>query len=381
LLPITKAETEQGDTVASGRPERTTTIAWTSLAGTSFAALAVLILLVTGKEAAAAFIGVVGLLLAGALAYGLLRLAGEQDRTEEQKDQALRGMQLLESRFDALLRHAADVVVVLTTNGTCVYISPSADTVLGIRPDVAVGRPLDVLLGNAAPKVLEQMKSISSLPGLFSSLNIDFVQPDGTTKVISARLANLVHDLAVGGVVLHLADITEKHKYEQILSRQAETDALTGLLNRARLDDVLRAQWSDHTRRARNFTLFFADLDGFKEVNDRCGHEAGDEVLREVAKRLRDAVRSHDVVVRYGGDEFVVVCPNTDRPEAEHVARRIHDAVCQPVIVANGVAVVGVSIGIAVGPQGFNDPESLMRHADETMYRIKQAKPSKSGRR
>jgi diguanylate cyclase (GGDEF)-like protein/PAS domain S-box-containing protein len=367
--------------VAIDRAERTTTFAWISLVASNLAAVAVLILVLSGNEQAAAYIGALGLLLAGGLAFGLLRLAGKQDRTEVQKDEAVRGMQLLESRFDALLRHAADVVVVLTTNGTCVYISPSSETVLGVRPDVAVGRPLEVLLGNGAPKVLEQMASISSLPGLFSSLNIDFVQPDGTTKVISARLANLVHDLAVGGVVLHLADITQKHRYEQILARQAETDALTGLLNRARLDDVLRQQWADHVRRGRNFTVFFADLDGFKEVNDRCGHEAGDEVLREVAKRLRDVVRSHDVVVRFGGDEFVIVCPNTDRPEADHVARRVHDAICQPVIVPNGVVAVGVSLGIAVGPQGFNDPEGLMRHADETMYRIKQSKPGKNARR
>jgi diguanylate cyclase (GGDEF)-like protein/PAS domain S-box-containing protein len=310
-----------------------------------------------------------------------VRLSAKQDRTEEQKDEALRGIAVVESRFDALLRHAADVVVVLTPSGNCVYVSPSAESVLGIRPEGAIGRPLQVLLGNAAPKVLEQMNSISSIPGLVSSLNIDVVQPDGTSKIISARLANLVHDLNVGGVVLHLADVTEKNKYEQILARQAETDALTGLLNRARLDDVLRAQWFDHTRRGKSFTLLFADLDGFKEVNDRCGHEAGDEVLREVAKRIREAVRSQDIIVRFGGDEFVVVCPNTEGPEAEHVARRMHDAICQPVIVANGVVAVGVSVGIAVGPRGFADAEALMRHADESMYRAKQTKPRKNARR
>lgn len=357
-----------------------TAIAWLSLGGSSLAALAALVLLSSGRVTGAAIIGIGGLLMVGVLAYFVLRLTGEQDRNEVQRAEAMRGMQLLESRFDALLRHAADVVVVLTTNGTCVYISPSAETVLGIRPDVAVGRPLDVLLGTAAPKVLEQMKSISSLPGLFSSLNIDFVQPDGMTKVISARLANLVHDLAVGGVVLHLADITEKHKYEQLLAQQAKTDALTGLLNRAHLDEILRQQWGDHLRRGQNFSVFFADLDGFKDVNDRCGHEAGDEVLREVARRIKDAVRSHDIVVRFGGDEFVVVCPNADRNIADQVAQRIHAAVCQPIIVANGVTAVGVSIGIAIGPQGFQDPDALMRYADELMYRMKQSKPSKSRR-
>jgi diguanylate cyclase (GGDEF)-like protein/PAS domain S-box-containing protein len=367
--------------VTTRRADRSTRIAWISLIGLTLAAGAALWLVLSGHDKPAEVIGGVGLGIAWLLAFALIRLSNKQDRTEEQKDQALRGIAAVESRFDALLRHAADVVVVLTTNGTCVYVSPSAETVLGIRPDSAIGRPLQVLLGNAAPKVLEQMASISSLPGLVSSLNINVVQPDGTAKVVSARLANLVHDLAVGGVVLHLADVTEKHKYEQILARQAETDALTGLLNRARLDDVLRSQWFDHLRRGKNFTLLFADLDGFKDVNDRCGHEAGDDVLIEVSKRIRDAVRSQDIIVRFGGDEFVIVCPNTDGPEAEQVARRMHDAICQPVIVANGVVAVGVSVGIAVGPRGFNDAEALMRHADESMYRAKQSKPGKPARR
>jgi diguanylate cyclase (GGDEF)-like protein/PAS domain S-box-containing protein len=367
--------------VSSGEPDNMTSIGWVSLIGSVIAAVVVAGLAVTGAAGVAAIIGLLGLLATGVLAYLLVKATSAHDRTEEQKDEAVRGLHLLESRFDALLRHAADVVVVLTTSGTCVYISPSADWVLGISPDAAVGRPLDVLLGTGAPKVLTQLQSVTALPGLIATLDIDMVQPDGTTKIIGARLANLVHDLAVGGVVLHLSDITAKRKYEQLLSRQAETDALTGLLNRARLDEVMNSQWTDHLRRGRNFTVFFADLDGFKDVNDRCGHEAGDEVLREVSNRLRQAVRSHDVVVRYGGDEFVVICPNTDRPEADMVARRIHDAVCHPVILNNGVAAVGVSIGIAIGPQGFNDPEGLMRFADEAMYRVKQSKPNRTARR
>jgi diguanylate cyclase (GGDEF)-like protein len=163
-----------------------------------------------------------------------------------------------------------------------------------------------------------------------------------------------------------------------MLTRQAETDALTNLLNRNRLEDVLNAQWSDHLRRGQTFALLFADLDGFKDVNDRCGHDAGDEVLREVAKRLLSVVRGHDVVVRYGGDEFVVICPNSSAHEAEIVARRITEVVRQPVLIPAGIAQVGVSIGIAIGPSNYVDVEALLHAADETMYRVKQAKPNRS---
>jgi diguanylate cyclase (GGDEF)-like protein/PAS domain S-box-containing protein len=293
-------------------------------------------------------------------------------------NEATTALTLMSGRFDALLRHAADVVLILTPSGTCVYISPSATGFFGVQPDAALGRPVDVLLGTGAPKVLEQLRSVAGLPGLVASTEFQLTQPNGTTKVIEARLSNLVHDLSVGGIVLHLADITDRRKYEHLLERQAGSDALTGLLNRSRLDEVLKMQWSDHVRRGKTFAVLFGDLDGFKAVNDRFGHEAGDEVLREVSLRLRDAVRGHDIVVRYGGDEFVIVCPNTDAAESEAVSRRIQETICQPILVPNGVAEVGISLGAALGPGPFPDVDTLMRYADETMYRVKGAKPSRS---
>lgn len=319
-------------------------------------------------------LGVVAAVLAIVLAVTFRSAAGRSRQTGLRLAEAEHVHLMLEGRLDALLRHAADVVVVLTPSGSCVYVSPSAKWVLGIPAQAAVGRPLDVLLGGSAGVVLAKLKEVAALPGLLASLSIEFVQPDGTAKMLEARLTNLVHDLAVGGVVLHLGDITDRHKNEQQLAQRAETDALTGLLNRSRLESVLSAHWADHLRRRRNFAVMFADLDGFKDVNDRCGHDAGDEVLREVAGRLRSTVRRDDVVVRYGGDEFVLICPNTDQAEAEAMARRINAAVCQPVLVAAGVAQVGISIGIAMGPGTYTDIEGLVRAADETMYRVKQAR-------
>jgi diguanylate cyclase (GGDEF)-like protein/PAS domain S-box-containing protein len=326
-------------------------------------------------------LGLAGSLVAVVVAALLVQQNLVARRSTLALNEASQALRLIESRFDALLRHAADVVLILTPKGTCVYISPSATGFFGVQPEAALGRPIDVLLGTGAPKVLEQLHSVAGLPGLVASTEFQLTQPNGMTKVIEARLSNLVHDLSVGGIVLHLADITDRRKYEHLLERQAGSDALTGLLNRSRLDDVLKVQWSDHVRRGKTFAVLFGDLDGFKAVNDRFGHEAGDEVLREVSLRLRDAVRGHDIVVRYGGDEFVIVCPNTDVAESEAVAHRIQQTICQPILIPNGVAEVGISLGAALGPGPFPDVETLMRYADETMYRIKGAKQARSPQR
>lgn len=322
--------------------------------------------------------GLIGWLAAVVMAALYVKQSRRAEHRQTELNETRSALAISSGRFDALIRHAADVMIILTPTGTCIYISPSAQWVLGVQPETAVGRPLDVLLGSAAQKVLAQVHEISELPGLVASAEIQLTQPNGTPKVIEARLSNLVHDLSVGGIVLHLADITDRKSNEQHLKRQAGLDALTGLLNRSKLDEVLTAQWSDHIRRNRSFAVLFADLDGFKSVNDRFGHEAGDEVLREVGQRLRDVVRGEDLVIRYGGDEFVIICPNTDDEQSKVLATRFQDIVRRPILLANGVAEVGVSIGIALGPGNFTDVEALMRHADEAMYQVKGARSSQT---
>ena len=323
-------------------------------------------------------LGLAGSFIAVLVACLFVRQYRIARRSRFEADRTTRALQMVQARFETLLRHAADVVLIITPSGICVYISPTASSMLGVDADLAVGRPLEVLLGSGAPKVMEQVRSVAGLPGLVTTTDFQLTQPNGSVKFIEVRLANLVHNLSVGGIVLNLADVTERKQNEQLLQHQAGSDALTGLLNRSRLDEVLKVQWSDHVRRRATFAVLFADLDGFKSVNDRFGHEAGDEVLREVSQRLIEAVRGHDVVVRFGGDEFVVVCPNTDLAESETVSFRIQESVSRPILVANGVAQVGISLGIALGPAAFADIDALMRYADENMYRIKGSKPERA---
>ncbi|SDQ83895.1 bifunctional diguanylate cyclase/phosphodiesterase [Quadrisphaera sp. DSM 44207] len=157
------------------------------------------------------------------------------------------------------------------------------------------------------------------------------------------------------------------------LARQASSDALTGLANRTELDRRLRAHL---TRDGRAATVLFLDLDRFKPINDSLGHAAGDELLSRIAERLRLLVRGTDVVARIGGDEFVVALLDEDvtsaAAAAEDVARRILDAVREPVRVDGHRLAVTASVGIAVGAAP-GDADALLRDADVALYRTKDA--------
>jgi diguanylate cyclase (GGDEF)-like protein/PAS domain S-box-containing protein len=150
------------------------------------------------------------------------------------------------------------------------------------------------------------------------------------------------------------------------LRTRARTDNLTGLLNRSALDDHLAAAVADGIP----VSVLFVDLDRFKLVNDEHGHHAGDEVLRAVARRLRNATRSAEELGRYGGDEFVVVCRTDDQRVLDEVASRVTAALTNPIRFEGGLWQPSASIGVAIARPG-DDPADLLRRADAEMYRTK----------
>ena len=152
------------------------------------------------------------------------------------------------------------------------------------------------------------------------------------------------------------------------LQHQVLHDALTGLPNRTLLHDRLAHTLRLLARDASSLALLLLDLDRFKEVNDTLGHQAGDALLRQVAARMRDAVRASDTVARLGGDEFAVLLPGAERDGAVHAAQTLLAALVSPVTVEGQTVHVGVSIGIAVTPAHGHEAAVLLRHADVAMY-------------
>ena len=170
-------------------------------------------------------------------------------------------------------------------------------------------------------------------------------------------------------------DITDLVLARERIASLAYHDALTGLANRTSLAPALEQAVERTRRRSSKLACLFLDLDGFKEVNDRHGHDAGDRLLVEAAQRLRAALRSSDPLARLGGDEFFVVLEDLQsNVPAERVAQKLLAALMEPYDLGGGrQARISASIGISVFPDDAGDGATLMKHADSAMYSAKQA--------
>jgi diguanylate cyclase (GGDEF)-like protein len=201
-------------------------------------------------------------------------------------------------------------------------------------------KPGDLVLERVLPSILVAVSAIA----LFSALMFGHVQRVTT---------ELVHREAEA---THLA----------------HHDPLSGLPNRTLFAQRLDAEFERLERGGEGFALLYLDLDRFKEINDTYGHEAGDTVIRTIARRLEGLIRGTDTLARFGGDEFAIIQTSVREPrESELLARRILDAVRHTVPIASGEAYVGVSIGIALAPANASSREPLMRLADVALYRAK----------
>ena len=170
-------------------------------------------------------------------------------------------------------------------------------------------------------------------------------------------------------------DISAQYAYETQVARQSQVDELTGLANRRKLNERLTATLSAFRISQRSCALMMLDLDRFKQVNDTMGHPAGDELLRQVAKRLASIVKDHGEVGRLGGDEFQVILPDMDdRGTLGELANRIVQSISQPYQINGRRAIIGTSVGIAIAPYDGLDADELTRAADMALYSAKETR-------
>ena len=281
-----------------------------------------------------------------------------------------------ETRLASLIRNASDLITVVDGEGIVTYQSPSIESILGFAPADVAGIPFANLLVPADRSRLQQfIRAVRDGSAHSLSCECTLIHSDGRLVRFEVVATDLSGDEHVRGIVLNGRDTSERAAFEQQLTHQAFHDAVTGLPNRAlfsdRVEHALAVGLREHTSAA----VIFLDLDDFKTINDSLGHGAGDEVLRQVAKRLRDAVQATDTAARFGGDEFAILLEDVDPASAVDLADRLVRCFEIPIGVGDADMLVRPSLGIALSDTGTaappTDAGALIRNADAAMYMCK----------
>lgn len=173
----------------------------------------------------------------------------------------------------------------------------------------------------------------------------------------------------MGFIVRYLTDKLSQQK--QAMEHMALHDTLTGLPNRNLLDDRLNKMLEMAKRKQNRFTIVMIDLDGFKNINDTYGHAVGDELLKEVARRLNNCLRPHDTVCRVGGDEFILLLDDMQKGSSLDICKRVSTEISKPIFIQGTELNIGSSMGVVTCSGGDERPEALIHKADQAMYLVK----------
>jgi len=282
-----------------------------------------------------------------------------------------------EQRLAALTTYSTDFIMIVGDDQLIRFASPSCEH-LGLVPDELIAtswfdhvHPDDVreIFRLTRPMADQQLaERVIRLP--------DFRVRTGRGGWcwMAGSISDVRHDGVVDGLVVNAHDVTDRRGVQEQLAYEALHDPLTGLGNRTLLTERLHDVCRRSSAGSSTVALVFLDLDRFKLVNDGHGHAVGDEVLVEVACRLATVVRSGDTVIRFGGDEFVVLLDAVDEPdEVDQLVRRLEQALDPPVRVGDVEYRVSASMGVVLGSGDVLDPIAMLRDADTAMYRAKES--------
>lgn len=279
-------------------------------------------------------------------------------------------------RLREMMAAVSDAILAVDEAGNVEAVNAAGERLFGWPARELVGRPLKLLLaregatGEAGPPL-----GPADLHGLVLDGLVDLRgrRRDGSTFPAEVSTGEAESEGRTIGV-LAVRDVTQRKEAEARVRHHATHDHLTGLPNRALLEDRLEAALAHAGRRRERVAVLFLDLDRFKFVNDTLGHAAGDALLVEAAARFRDAVRTADTVARLGGDEFVVLLRDLREPEdATAVAEKLAATLRRPFPTLGQEPQVGLSVGVALFPEHGGEPAALLRHADAALYEAKRA--------
>jgi diguanylate cyclase (GGDEF)-like protein/PAS domain S-box-containing protein len=300
----------------------------------------------------------------------LAELARSFNRMQEQRESDEARLRLAASVFG----NATEGILIVDAGMRIIEVNDAFLRLTGYARAELIGQhPRLLQSGRHNAEFYDDMRESLSQRGAFSGQLWDR-RRDGSQFAANVNISTVRDEQGqLQHYVALFADITAQRLEQDRIEQMAFTDPLTGLANRRLMQDRLQNAIAQAQRRHHLVAVCAIDLDGFKEVNDTRGHEAGDGVLVAVAERLRHVVRANDTVARQGGDEFTLVLVDLPHAqEADDVAQRALAALRQPVPLAGGgQARISASIGIALYPAHARDPDGLLRAADEAMYTAK----------
>ncbi|MDP3848326.1 MAG: EAL domain-containing protein [Pseudomonas sp.] len=293
-----------------------------------------------------------------------------QDITEQRRRD-------LEMRTRTRAVEASVNAVVITDNEQpdqpIVYVNPAFERITGYAACEVLGRNCRFLQGDNHDQAgLSHIRRALQAQEEGGALLRNYRQ-DGSPFWNDLKVAPVINDRGkVSHFVGILHDITEGKRYQEELEHQANHDSLTGLPNRNLLNDRISQAIAFATNTNRQFTLAFMDIDNFKVINDSLGHNAGDQLLIQIAARLRDCARKIDTVARLSGDEFIILLANSDQL-GEQLAwlERLKQSIATPLMLDEQEVAVSCSIGFCCFPSDGRDAGTLLRNADTALYQAK----------
>lgn len=286
-----------------------------------------------------------------------------------------------DSHIASLLNIIPDAIFICDDKGKIAYANSQVTALVGYTPEEIINQAIETLVPASLRaehvKLRDQYIAHPNMRDMGRGLELYITHKHGHDLPVDISLSPLQ---TAGGLIVFaiVRDISVKKAAErnlttlnQQLHALAHHDTLTGLPNRLQLYDTLKNELSRAKRHHIKLWLLFIDLDHFKEINDKQGHDAGDLVLKEVATRLQSCLRQEDFIARLGGDEFAVIITDISYEDMKLVADKIITQFQAPFIINDCASQVGISIGIADNSDDTISESALLRHADSAMYMTK----------
>lgn len=288
-----------------------------------------------------------------------------------------------EEKFAAVAKAAHDAIILIKDNLTIEFWNKGAQRIFGYKKKEALGRNInDFIIPDRYKNQVKhaflnfsQNGKIGINKKIFEAV---ILQKNKKELPVEVSLSTIYIDYKWLAIAI-VRDISQRREMEQKLKLMADHDPLTGLINRREVIQQLKQEMVRFGRYHSPITIFFIDIDHFKEINDQYGHQVGDDTLINCALKMRTSMRENDIIGRYGGEEFLVILPETPMKKAYELAERLRLNICRNTKDAKkSLPYYSISIGIAELTKGHENLDSFINQADKAMYKAKQTGRNKT---